>query len=141
MPRPTPDEITAFLQEAFPSAARAGTRCESIGDGTAVARIPYAPDEVRPGGYISGPTIFGAADIALWFACFSVIGIQPMAVTSELSIRFVRPARNGDLLARATLQSVGTRRLVGTVDLWIDGAEDRLVAVAQGTYVRPSPGP
>ena len=81
--------------------------------------------------------MFGLADIALWFAAFTEIGIEPMAVTSELSIRFLRPAQGGDLLARATLASVSTRRMVGSIDLWVDGGEDRLVAVAQGTYVRP----
>ena len=81
--------------------------------------------------------MFTLADSALWFASFSVIGIEPMAVTSELSIRFLRPARDGDLLARARIQSVGTRRIVGTVELWMDGEPDRLVAVAQGAYSAP----
>jgi uncharacterized protein (TIGR00369 family) len=78
------------------------------------------------------------ADTALWFAVFSVIGIESMAVTSEMSIRFLRPAQNGDLLAQATIDSVSAKRIVGTIKLWIDGSPDRLVAVAQGSYATPA---
>ena len=81
--------------------------------------------------------MFTLADSALWFASFTVLGIEAMAVTSEMSIRFLRPARNGDLVARARIQSVGQRRLAGTIELWIDGEPEKLVAIAQGTYSRP----
>lgn len=137
MDAPSPDEINAFVAAAYPAVAAAGVRCESIGSREATARWTFDEDALRPGRYISGPTMFTLADSALWFASFAVIGIEPMAVTSELSIRFLRPARDGDLLARARIQSVGTRRIVGTVELWTDGAPDRLVAVAQGAYSVP----
>lgn len=136
-PSLTPDEVNSFLAEVFPSSYAEGTRCVELGERTALARWPYDDNELRPGGYISGPRVFSLADSALWFASYTVIGLEAMAVTSELSIRFLRPARNGDLLARAVLNSVSTRRLVGTVEIWIDTAPDRLVAVAQGSYARP----
>lgn len=82
--------------------------------------------------------MFMLADTALWFAAFSVIGIEPMAVTIEMSIRFLRPAQDGDLLARASIDSVSKHRVVGTIQLWVDGEPDRLVAVAQGSYARPN---
>ncbi len=137
METPSPEDLDTFVASAYPAVAAAGVRCESIGNATATARWTFDEDALRPGRYISGPTMFTLADSALWFATFSVIGIEPMAVTSELSIRFLRPARDGDLLARAQIQSVGTRRIVGTVELWIDGTPDRLVAVAQGAYSVP----
>ncbi|HEY7825124.1 MAG TPA: PaaI family thioesterase [Acidimicrobiia bacterium] len=133
----TPEEVNDFLAEVFPSSYADGTRCVELGDRTAVARWPYDDTELRPGGYISGPRMFALADSALWFASFTVIGLEAMAVTSELSIRFLRPARNGDLVGRAVLNSVSTRRIVGTVEIWVDGAPDRLVAAAQGSYARP----
>ncbi|MGI9642597.1 MAG: PaaI family thioesterase [Acidimicrobiia bacterium] len=134
---PTPDEINTFLVEAFPAAAADGIRCVDVAERSATARWPYDEATLRPGGYISGPVMFSLADSALWFASFTAIGIEAMAVTSEMSIRFLRPAVGGDLMARATIQSVGRRRLVGSIELWIDGVPDTLVAVAQGTYVRP----
>jgi len=133
----TPEDVNVFVAEVYPSSAATGTRCVELGEGVAVARWPYDETELRPGAYISGPRMFGLADSALWFATFTIIGLEPMAVTSEMSIRFLRPAQGGDLMARAVLNSVSRRRLVGTVELWVDGAPGRLVAVAQGSYSRP----
>jgi uncharacterized protein (TIGR00369 family) len=81
--------------------------------------------------------MFALADSALWYATFSVIGLEPMAVTSEMSIRFLRPAQGGDLVGRASINSVSTRRIVGTVEMWVEAKPDKLVAVAQGSYARP----
>ena len=131
------DDVNDHFFEVYPAAAESGVRCDGVGDGSAVARWAYDETQLRPGRYISGPTQFMLADTALWFAVFSAIGIESMAVTSEMSIRFLRPAQDGDLLAEATIDSVSTRRIVGTITLWIDGALDRPVAVAQGTYARP----
>ena len=60
------------------------------------------PVPAPPGGYISGPTQFTLADTAIWFAVFTVIGISPMAVTTDLSISFLRPATGSG--------SIGTSR-------------------------------
>ncbi len=135
---PTADEVNAHFVEVFPAAASTGVRCDTIEVGNAMARWAFDESQLRPGRYISGPTMFMLADTALWFATFSVIGIESMAVTAEMSIRFLRPAKDGDLIARATVDSVSKRRVVGTVQLWIEGSPDQLVAVAQGTYARPA---
>ena len=135
---PTAEEVNAHFVEVFPAAASTGVRCHSIQEGSATARWSFDETQLQPGRYISGPTMFTLADTALWFAAFSVIGIESMAVTSEMSIRFLRPAQDGDLLARASIDSVSSRRIVGTIQLWIDGHPDLLVAVAQGGYARPA---
>jgi uncharacterized protein (TIGR00369 family) len=136
-PELTIDEVNDFVARTFPVAGHRGIRCEALGKGTATARWTFDKAQLRPGDYISGPTMFALADSALWFATFTIIGLQAMAVTSEMSIRFLRPAQGADLLAQATIDSAGSRRLVGTIQLWIDGSRERLVAVAQGSYARP----
>ena len=85
---------------------------------------------------MSGPTQFGLADMALWYATFGAVGLEAMALTSELSIRFVRPATGTELWARADLASVGSRNVVGSVVIWTDDP-DRPTAICQGTYVLP----
>ena len=130
---PTPDEINDFLRREF---GGSGNRCESIGDGWAVAVIDVGEASLRPGGIISGPTQFGVCDAALYYACFSVLGISPMTVTSEMSIRFLRAATGTALRARADLVKVGRRAIVGNVTAWTDDPA-RPVAVAQGTYMPP----
>jgi acyl-coenzyme A thioesterase PaaI-like protein len=62
-----------------------------------------------------------------------VVGLQPMAVTSDLHIVFLRPAAGGDLLARATLLRAGRTRISGRVEVWVEGSEDHPVAQATGT--------
>lgn len=129
----TVDEINTFLAREFPGN---GNRCEEVGEGWATAILDTSEVNLRPGGIISGPTVFGAVDAALYYACFTVLGIEPMALTSELSIRFLRPARGAALYARADLDQVGRRSIIGTIKAWTtDPAKP--VAVAQGTYVRP----
>jgi uncharacterized protein (TIGR00369 family) len=134
----TIDQVNELVATGFPTAFASGYRCEEMGEGWAVARWSYQPLGLRPGGYIPGPTLFGLADLAFWFACFTVLGLEPMAVTSDLSISFLRPAQGGDVLGRAELLRVGRTRLYGQINMWVDGAPDRLVAQAHGNYVPPS---
>lgn len=133
MSQVTVEQINEFLERDF---GGSGNRCEAVGERWAVALVRTDGIGLRPGGIISGPTVFGACDAALYYACFTAIGVEPMALTSELSIRFMRPARGAELRARAELHHVGRRSIIGTVVAWTDSI-DTPVAVAQGTYVRP----
>jgi uncharacterized protein (TIGR00369 family) len=129
----TTAQINRFLTHSF---VGSGNRCHQVGEGWATAKFTPTADSLRPGEIISGPTVFGVCDAALYYAVFTVIGLEPMALTSDMSIRFLRPARGKKLFARADLQSVGRRSIVGSVIAWTDD-ESKPVAVAQGTYVRP----
>jgi uncharacterized protein (TIGR00369 family) len=137
---PTPAEVDTFVAEVFPAAHSDGYRCESLDATTAIARWHHDESTLRPGGLIAGPVQFQLADIALWFMTFSVLGLAPMAVTSNMTIDFLRPASGGDLIAGATLLRAGRTKLTGRVDLWVEGAADHLVAHATGGYqVLPPP--
>ena len=135
-PNLTPDAVNAMVREGFPGST---AWCVELGERHAVARMEPGAEALRPGGFIAGPTQFAIADAALWYGVFVALGrIEPMALTSELSIRFLRPAIGRVLWARATLDAAGRRNVVGTVRVWVDDGEDRPSAVAQGTYVLPA---
>ena len=69
---------------------------------------------------------------------YSAIGhMEEMSVTSELSIRYLRPAVGHRLFARAQLESRSRRSFAGTVALWCDEEQTRKVSVGQGTYALP----
>ncbi|MEO7730564.1 MAG: PaaI family thioesterase [Kofleriaceae bacterium] len=133
---PSPAAVNEFFVREFPSAAAGGLRCDDTGPGVAMARWTYDPTSLRPGGFISGPTQFALADVALWFLTFTVLGLAPMALTSELTITFLRPAVGGDLIARAELLRAGRTAIKGTVKLWVDGAPDKPVSYVVGSYIQ-----
>lgn len=133
----TVEAINAMVDQQFPGSTG---RCLEIGADYAVAYADVAETSIRPGGFVSGPTQFAVADMALWFVSFVALGrIEPMALTSELSIRYLRPAQGARLMCRANLESRNRRSVVGTCHVWIDGAPDRITATAQGTYAVPLP--
>lgn len=129
----TADEINDFLEQIF---GRMTQVCHEVGDGWAITRTETSGTMLRPGAIIPGPTVFGVIDGAITYAGFTRIGIEPMLLTSELSIRYVRPARGDVLWARAEIHNVGKRNVVGSAIAWTDSI-DKPVAVAQGTFVRP----
>ncbi len=134
-PSPTAEAVNAMIDELFPGT---GNTCAELGEGFAVARREIDDTMLRPGGFVSGPTQFGLADAALWYMVFAATGtIEPMAMTSELSIRYLRPAQGSVLWARATVASAGRRNVVGTVDVWCDDRSHKPTATAQGTYAMP----
>jgi acyl-coenzyme A thioesterase PaaI-like protein len=132
---PTATAVNDMIEELFPGS---NNSCDALGADFAVARREISEEELRPGAFVSGPSQFGLADAALWYMVFGATGrIEPMALTSELSIRFLRPARGKVLWARATLDVAGRRNVVGTVNVWCDDRTDKPTATAQGTYVLP----
>jgi uncharacterized protein (TIGR00369 family) len=133
---PTPEAINTFFAREFPAAYAAHHRCIETGPGFAVARWLYDPTTLRPGNLISGPTQFALADVTFWFMTFTVVGLAPMAVTSELYITFIRPATGGDLIARADLLRAGKSKIAGVVRLWVEGEPDRPVSHVTGSYVK-----
>lgn len=135
----SPAEIDAFVADSYPALAASAVRCLEVADGEVEVVWPLDESQLRPGGYISGPTQFALADAGLWYVTFTHIGLEATAVTADLHITFLRPGRGGDLHARARSVSVGRSRIRGTVDLWVGADRRRLVSHAVGTYATPFP--
>jgi len=133
--RPSQAELTAFLVAEFPQ-----NRCtleEVDEDGSVVVAHPVGATELRPGGTVSGPVMMTLADVALYIAILARIGIVPLAVTTNLSINFLRkPRADRRVVARCRLLKLGKALAVGEVYLYSEG-EDEPVAHATGTYSIP----
>jgi uncharacterized protein (TIGR00369 family) len=131
----TADEINAVVRDLYPAAA---ATCVEVGVDYAVAAVDVDPNTVRPGGFVSGPTQFAIVDAALWYVTFAALGrVEPMAMTSELSMRFLRPAQGNRLYCRAELEAISRRSVVATAHVWCDDRTDKITATAQGTYAIP----
>ena len=105
----------------------------------ATVRLNYHPDHLRPGGTISGPSMFALCDLALYVAILHQIGRVELAVTTNVSINFLRRPEPKDLIGRAKLLKLGRRLAVGEVALYSPGEAD-MVAHATGTYSIPARG-
>lgn len=128
--------LNAFLAEAFPQVG-ADFRVEEVGPMRAVVRLVVAERHLRPGGTVSGPSIFALADVAFYLALLAMIGPKALAVTTNCSLDFLRkPAAGVDLLAEARILKLGRVLAVGDVYLRSDGRSD-VVARAGLTYSIP----
>ena len=131
----TPEAVDEAVNQAW---ATRPYRCVEISPTHVLCEQVVDQVNLRPGGFIPGPVQFQMADLALWYLTFGAINrIEPMALTSDLSIRFLRPGQGETLYARADLDKAGRLMVVGTVKIWVDDREDKPISVAQGTYVLP----
>jgi acyl-coenzyme A thioesterase PaaI-like protein len=76
--------------------------------------------------------MFVLCDLALYVAILSEIGRVRLAVTTNVSINFLRNPAAADLIGKARLMKLGKRLPVGEVGLFSQGDAD-MVAHATGT--------
>jgi len=135
----TAGEIEDLLRREFPQAFYdgCGLSLERVHYADVRVRRAYHEDHLRPGGTISGPTMMELADFAMYVAVFSAVGPQPLAVTTNLTINFLRKPAAGDLIADAKLMKVGKRLAVGEVKIYSEG-EAEPVAHVTSTYSIPN---
>jgi uncharacterized protein (TIGR00369 family) len=133
------EEIAQLLSKEFPQAfyPGCGLTLEHVEYGKVRIRKAFHEDHLRPGGTISGPTMMELADFAMYVAVFSAIGAQPLAVTTNLNINFLRKPTPADLLADARLMKLGKRLAVGEVTILSEG-QDEPVAHVTSTYSLPN---
>ena len=131
--------LTAFLARDFPQ-VEGDFRIERVDiDGLRV-RLAVSQKHLRPGGTVSGPSMFGLADVSVYLAILSRLGPVALAVTTNCSIDFMRkPASEADLLCDVRLLKLGRVLAVGDCLLRSEGQE-MPVARASLTYSIPKPG-
>lgn len=138
-PKLSRKELVALLEAEFPEAAHAvgDYELEQLWHGGCRVRRRHHERSLRPGGTVSGPIMMALADFTMYLAVLSAIGWVPLAVTTNLTINFLRKPGPRDLLAEARLLKLGKRLAVGEVALRSDG-EEALVAHVTSTYSIPA---
>lgn len=134
--RMSSEQIEDLLKVAFPQ-AKGFCEIVAIRDDELDCVVRYRDAFLRPGGTLSGPTLMTLADTAMYFLILAMIGPQPLAVTTSLSINFLRKPPPADLHATARMLKLGSRLAVGEVH--VRGGDDArgLVAQASVTYSIP----
>lgn len=129
-------EVSAFVDQVFEQ-VKGDFTIEALDDETMRVRLHVSDKHLRPGGTVSGPSMFALADVAAYFITIAHIGPQALAVTTGCSMDFMRkPAANTDLIAEAKLLKLGRSLSVTDVLLYSEGLE-KPVARASLTYSIP----
>jgi len=129
-----------ILDERLPFAEMMGIAVDYFAEDHVRLRALYDERFLRPGGTIAGPVMMGLADAALYAVVLSRIGPVELAVTTSLTINFLRKPGTADVVADARLLKLGKRLAVGEVTLFSEESGDAdPVAHVTGTYSIPPP--
>ncbi|PID35845.1 MAG: thioesterase [Rhodobacterales bacterium] len=130
--------LDAYLGEVFPQVAGMFS-IEDLAPMRVTVRAHVTERELRPGGTVSGPTMFALADVAVYMAVLAMVGREALAVTTSCAIDFMRkPAAGKDLIARTRLLKLGRALAVGEVLIHSEGEDPEApVARASLTYSLP----
>lgn len=131
--------LTAFLAREFPQ-VKDDFVVEEVAPLRVRVRMRVEERHLRPGGTVSGPSMFGLADVGIYLAVLAMIGPKALAVTTNCSIDFMRkPAAGRDLICEARLLKLGRVLAVGDALIFSEGMEGA-VARAGLTYSIPPKG-
>ncbi len=135
----TTDEVNRLIDDTFPEIHAQGRRLRIVSVGKAQARVALSldPSSLRPGGTVSGPTLFTLADFSIYAALLAHLGPKAIqAVTANLNITFLARPEPVDLFADARLIRIGRRLAYADVGLYSVGRPD-MIAHATGSYALP----
>ena len=129
-------EVEALIEREFPQ-AKALYKLDMLEPMRARVRLVPEEAHLRRGGKVSGPTIFGLPDCAVYYAILRIIGPEALTVAISATIDYMRkPAPGTDLVADVELLKLGRALAVGDVRVRSEGTGD-IVARATLTYSIP----
>jgi uncharacterized protein (TIGR00369 family) len=128
-------DLENFLEKEFPQVSNnfkiLNTKPNSL------SMLMHISDEhLRPGGTVSGPTMFLLADVSFYLATLSMIGPKSLTVTTNCSINFLRKPNISDLISETRVLKIGKTLSVGDVLIYSNGIKEP-VAHASLTYSIP----
>ncbi len=130
------DELTVYVREVFPQSGTYRWSVEELVPGSIKVAMQIDDSHLRPGGTVSGPTMFALADVAAYLVTLGHIGKMALAVTTSLNINFLAKPPAGNLVAECRLIKLGKRLAI--CEVHISGAmDDIIVAQATATYSIP----
>lgn len=133
------DRMREVFAAGLPASAAHGVTIDALDEGVCTLRLPVGDHMVRPGGTLSGPSMMGLADAAMWVCVMSAAGEIELAVTTNFSINFLRKPPMADVVADARILKLGRRLAVIETGIYAADDVDRehLLAHATVTYSIP----
>ena len=102
-----------------------GFKVQACAAGECTLMVPFSRSMERPGGIVSGMTIMGAADVAMWLAIMTQRGTTELWVTTDMKTAFLSSARQTDIYCVARVLKLGKTTAYGTAECR-DGSEKLL---------------
>lgn len=137
-PQPVMDTgaVNAFLKEVYPQLndGLADYVATAVFPGGCTVRLNANERHLRPGGTVSGPSLFTLADIGGYVCVLSHAGPDALSVTTSLNINFMRKAEAGPIDGHCRILKLGRNLMVFDIEMVSAG---QCVAHATGTYSIP----
>ena len=111
----SPPSVTKLLERHFPEINDdiGSIDILACGVGPTLVKLRYEKRFARPGGTISGPTMFKLADLACYVAILSRLGEAAVdSVTTTLTINFLARPVPSDLICTVDILRQGRRQVV-----------------------------
>ena len=131
-------DVNELLDTAYPQLNDGGGAYETVEvfPGGCTVRLNADRRHLRPGGTVSGPSLFTLADIGGYACVLSHAGPDALSVTVNLNINFMRKAEAGPIDCHCRILKLGRSLMVFDADL-VAGPDRYTVAHATGTYSIP----
>jgi len=111
----TEEGITSLLTTS-PFARIFGLTLAGINEGECTLFVPFQAVFERPDGIISGPVFMSAADVAMWLAIKTKLGLGDDSVTAEMKTNFLSSARREAFTCTARVLKCGRRLIYGVAE-------------------------
>ncbi|MFC3119346.1 PaaI family thioesterase [Jhaorihella thermophila] len=129
-------EVMDYMAEVFPQ-VRDDFAIDRLEETSLTMRLLTDERHLRPGGTVSGPSMFALADCAVYAMVLARVGRKALAVTTSCSVDFMRkPEAGRDVVAECRLLKLGRSLAVGDVLMFSEGRPEP-VARATMTYSIP----
>ncbi|NGO52769.1 PaaI family thioesterase [Allomesorhizobium camelthorni] len=137
-PMMTTGEVNELLKSVYPQLNDKIDFYEAVDvfPGGCTVRLNADERHLRPGGTVSGPSLFTLADIGGYVCVLSHAGPDALSVTTNLNINFVRKAAAGPIDGHCRILKLGKALMVFEIDI-VAGPDGQTVAHATGTYSIP----
>lgn len=134
----TADDLNTFLNKMYPQINDdfVAYRVVEVTPGGCLVRLDATDRHLRPGGTVSGPTLFTLADIGGYACVLSHTGPEALCVTTNMNINFMRKPEAGQIDAVCRILKLGKSLMVFDAEI-IARNSGRVVAHATGTYSIP----
>jgi uncharacterized protein (TIGR00369 family) len=115
----------------FPFLEHMGASLKNFEKGKAEVELFTKEYHLQHLGFIHGGVISTLMDNTGWYAAMSNLDENQTAVTMEIKINYLKPAKGEYLIAKAEVKRQGRSTAFVTIELM---CEEKLVAYATGTY-------